>query len=82
MMMKFINSITGNTMWVADNRAGEYIAAGHRPAASFTPVKPALAEKMEELTAAIRKVDPEKVSTKEPAKKPSVKKTTKKITKK
>lgn len=36
-MVKFINSITGTQMWVADDRVEEYKAAGHRLAA--TPIK-------------------------------------------
>lgn len=32
-MKKFINRFTGNAMYVADDRAGEYLAAGHKPAA-------------------------------------------------
>lgn len=44
-MIEFINKLTGNKMWVADNRADEYKAAGHKPAAESvekpkkTPVK-------------------------------------------
>ena len=49
-MMKFINAFTGSVMWVAEKRAGEYEAAGHRPAAFPDTGKPALAEKMAELT--------------------------------
>lgn len=32
-MIKFVNRVTGTEMWVADIRAKEYIAAGHRLAA-------------------------------------------------
>ena len=32
-MVKFINRITGTVMWVAEDRAEEYKAAGHKPAA-------------------------------------------------
>lgn len=33
-MIKFINALTGSTMWVADDRVDEYKAAGHKPAAT------------------------------------------------
>ncbi len=33
-MKEFINSLTGTWMMVADEREAEYLAAGHRPAAS------------------------------------------------
>lgn len=33
-MIKLINGITGTEMWVADNRVEEYLAAGHKPAAT------------------------------------------------
>ncbi len=32
-MVEFINSFTGTTMWVADEREEEYRAAGHHPVA-------------------------------------------------
>lgn len=32
-MVKFINKYTGGVMWVADDRAEEYKAAGHKLAA-------------------------------------------------
>lgn len=48
-MRRFINRITGSEMWVADDRVGEYIAAGHKPAASPEPEKPTVVEKMEKL---------------------------------
>lgn len=38
-MIEFRNKTTGGTMWVAEDRAEEYIAAGHKPAA-FTAEKP------------------------------------------
>ena len=38
-MIKFINRITGTEMWVSEDRAEEYKAAGHKPAA--IPPKPA-----------------------------------------
>jgi len=31
-MIEFINKVTGTRMWVAENRAEEYKAAGHTPA--------------------------------------------------
>ena len=31
-MVKFYNKLTGTEMWVADNRAEEYMTAGHKPA--------------------------------------------------
>lgn len=37
-MVKFINKLTGNEMWVAEERVDEYKAAGHKLAAS--PSKP------------------------------------------
>lgn len=43
-MVKFINKLTGNEMWVADDRAEEYKAAGHKlaaEAASAPKKKPA-----------------------------------------
>lgn len=39
-MVKFINSQTGSVMWVAEERAEEYKAAGHKPAAETAPEKP------------------------------------------
>lgn len=30
-MVKLINKVTGTEMWVAEERAPEYIAAGHKP---------------------------------------------------
>lgn len=38
-MIKFINKVTGTAMWVSEERAEEYKAAGHKPAA--VPQKPA-----------------------------------------
>ena len=43
-MVKFINRLTGTTMWVHEDRAEEYMAAGHTPAvipADEKPKKPA-----------------------------------------
>lgn len=36
-MVKFINRLTGNEMWVAEERVDEYKAAGHRLAAGEKP---------------------------------------------
>lgn len=33
-MVKMINALFDNEMWVAEDRVDEYIAAGHKPAAS------------------------------------------------
>lgn len=33
-MVKMINALFNNEMWVAEDRVDEYIAAGHKPAAS------------------------------------------------
>ena len=33
-MVKFINKLTGGERWVEDNRKDEYMAAGHKLAAS------------------------------------------------
>lgn len=40
MMIEFINRLTGNSMWVADERKDEYLAAGHILAASVQSAKP------------------------------------------
>lgn len=47
-MIKFKNRLTGTTMWVADERKDEYLAAGHKLAATCvkpTEEKPVEAEK-------------------------------------
>ena len=31
-MVRFINALTGSVMWVHEDRAEEYLAAGHKPA--------------------------------------------------
>lgn len=36
-MVKFINGHTGSVMWVHESRVGEYLAAGHKLAASTQP---------------------------------------------
>lgn len=40
-MVKMINCIFGNEMWVAEDRVKEYQAAGHKLAAEPEAVKPA-----------------------------------------
>lgn len=40
-MVRFINRLTGNEMWVAEDRVEEYKAAGHRLAAVVSDKKPA-----------------------------------------
>ena len=39
-MILLINKITGTEMWVADERAAEYLAAGHKPAVEVPPAPP------------------------------------------
>lgn len=39
-MIKLINKITGTEMWVANERAVEYLAAGHKPAVEVPPAPP------------------------------------------
>lgn len=39
-MVQLINKNTGTIMWVADERAAEYIAAGHKPAVVVPPAPP------------------------------------------
>jgi hypothetical protein len=72
-MTKFINAITGGVMWVADNRVGEYMAAGHKPAAALTMGKP-IQPKAEEA--------PREIQIEEPEKKKPVKKTMKAVKRK
>ena len=43
-MVKFINRLTGSEMWVAEDRADEYKAAGHKLAASAPKTVPAADE--------------------------------------
>ena len=33
-MVEFVNRMTGGRMWVHETRVAEYLAAGHKPAAS------------------------------------------------
>ena len=49
-MVKFINRLTGNEMWVAEDREEEYKAAGHKLAAPVSvpaakPKKPSKSKK-------------------------------------
>lgn len=39
-MILLINKFTGTEMWVADERAAEYLAAGHKPAVEVPPAPP------------------------------------------
>ena len=39
-MVKMINAVLGNDMWVAEDRVEEYKAAGHKLAASVSSKKP------------------------------------------
>ncbi len=39
-MIEFINKLTGTSMWVTEDRAEEYKAAGHKLAAVSEPEKP------------------------------------------
>lgn len=38
-MVKFINKLTGNEMWVAEDRVEEYKVAGHKLAATTSAKK-------------------------------------------
>lgn len=40
-MIKLIDRVTGVEMWVADEKAKEYIEAGNKPASDPEPKKPA-----------------------------------------
>lgn len=40
-MVKMINGLFGTEMWVSEDRVEEYLAAGHKLAASPAPAKPA-----------------------------------------
>lgn len=40
-MVRFINRLTGNVMFVADERKDEYLAAGHKLADGAGPAKEA-----------------------------------------
>jgi len=55
-MVKFTNKNTGSDMWVADSRKDEYLAAGHKLAASVSEKaeKPAKSIK-EEVSKVVRK---------------------------
>lgn len=39
-MVRFINRFTGGIIWVTEDRAEEYKAAGHKPAADPAPEEP------------------------------------------
>lgn len=39
-MIKLINKFTGTEMWVANERAAEYLAVGHQPAVEVPPAPP------------------------------------------
>ena len=67
-MIKFIHSLTGTVMWVADERKEEYLRAGHRlaPVPCAKPAKVVVEEK------------PKEVVKEEPVKATPIKKTTKK----
>ena len=39
-MVRFINALTGGTMWVAEDRVDEYLAAGHKLAVPPPPPAP------------------------------------------
>ena len=66
-MIKFVNRITGTTMWVADERKDEYLAAGHHLAASSS-AKPI----------SVTPVESVKIPEKETKPKTTTRKTTKK----
>lgn len=53
-MIKFINKFTGSEMWVADKRKDEYVAAGHKLAATVIS-KSAEPEKEPEKEKTVRK---------------------------
>lgn len=40
-MVKLINKVTGTEMWVADDRADEYLKAGHKKPVQKPILKPA-----------------------------------------
>jgi hypothetical protein len=48
-MTKMIDRATGVSMWVADNRVEEYLAAGHKLAASPVAIKPIEEPKVEDV---------------------------------
>ena len=63
-MVRFINSLTGTEMFVADDRKEEYLAAGHKLAAGTSNVA-----KETETVKKEPKPEPKKVEAKAPAKK-------------
>ncbi len=48
-MIKLINKTTNTPMWVADERKDEYLAAGHKLAASPVAIKPIEEPKVEDV---------------------------------
>lgn len=72
MFVKFRNRLTGSIMWVADDRAEEYKAMGHKPVVDefSAPEKPVKEPEV--------KKEPKAVEKKAPAKKTTAKTTAKK----
>lgn len=54
-MVELINAYTGTSMWVAENRLEEYLAAGHKLAAKVAIDKPAEDVVEEKPVKAVRK---------------------------
>ena len=46
-MIKLINKTTGTPMWVADERKGKYLEAGHKLASAPSAKKPVEEDKVE-----------------------------------
>ena len=63
-MIKFINRLTHSEMWVADERKDEYLAAGHRLAATSAKPEKTVSRSEE------RKPDPDNTKAQEPSNKP------------
>ena len=61
-MVKFINSLTGTEMFVADDRKEEYLAAGHRLAVNSSDI----AKETKSVKTEVKKVVPK--TTKAPGK--------------
>ena len=57
-MIKLINKTTNTPMWVADERKDEYLAAGHKLAASPVAKKPIEEPKVEDVE--VKPVEPAK----------------------
>lgn len=49
-MIRFINKYTGTQMWVSEERAEEYKAAGHKPAADAAPKRKPVTDPVPENT--------------------------------